>query len=148
MQILMSRVSPPWLSVPTVAILEFSLNHIPAKLSAWPKPTSCWLEYPLKPQHHMAAWLWDLLIHTIYKSMWTPFKLVDLDISATPLTDIKLSTQPCNLHSQTLSVEWPYWRAQWLSTWHRHRMPPFQQASPSNFCLARASTVSAVIVRV
>ena len=49
---------------------------------------------------------------------------------------IILSTQPCNLHRQTLAVEWPYWTAQWLSTWHRHRMPPFQQVSSSNFCPA------------
>jgi hypothetical protein len=55
---------------------------------------------------------------------------------------IKLSPQPCNLHRQTLAVEWPYWRAQWLSTWHRHRMLPFQQVSLSNFCPARASPVN------
>jgi hypothetical protein len=40
-----------------------------------------------------------------------------------------LSTQPCNLHKQTLAGEWPYWKAQWLSMWHIHRMPPFQQIS-------------------
>ena len=30
--------------------------------------------------------------------------------SATPIAKrcIKLSTQPCNLHRQTLAVEWPY----------------------------------------
>jgi hypothetical protein len=58
--------------------------------------------------HHDLA----LKIHTlyIYKSMWTPFKLVDSAISATPVADrcIKLSTQPCNLHKQTLAGEWPY----------------------------------------
>jgi hypothetical protein len=43
----------------------------------------------------------------------------------------------------TLAVEWPYWRAQWPSTWHHHRMPPFQQVSSSNFW----STVSVVIVK-
>jgi hypothetical protein len=53
---------------------------------------------------------------------WVVFKLVDLAISATPIADrcIQLSIQPCNLHRQTLAVEWPYWRAQWLSTWHHH----------------------------
>ena len=35
---------------------------------------------------------------------------VDLAISATDVADrcIKLSTQPCNLHRQTLAVEGPY----------------------------------------
>jgi hypothetical protein len=28
---------------------------------------------------------------------------------------IKLSTQPCNLHRQTLAIECPYWIAYWLS---------------------------------
>ena len=39
-----------------------------------------------------------------------PFKLVDLAISATPVADrcIKSSTQQCNLHRQTLAVEWRY----------------------------------------
>ena len=34
---------------------------------------------------------------------------MDLAISATPIADrcIKSSTQPCNLHRQTLAVEWP-----------------------------------------
>jgi transposase len=38
-----------------------------------------------------------------------PFKLVDSAISATPVADrcVKSSTQPCNLHRQTLAVEWP-----------------------------------------
>jgi hypothetical protein len=42
---------------------------------------------------------------------------VESAISATPVTDrfLKSSTQSCNLHRQTLAVEWPYWRAQWLS---------------------------------
>ena len=42
-----------------------------------------------------------------------------------------------------------YWRAQCLSIWHRHRLPPFQQVSSSNFCPVKAlrSTVSAVIVK-
>ena len=37
-----------------------------------------------------------------------------LAISATPVAVwcIKLSTPPCNLHKQTLAVEWPYWRVQ------------------------------------
>uniref|UniRef100_A0A674F6Y3 MAX dimerization protein MGA a n=1 Tax=Salmo trutta TaxID=8032 RepID=A0A674F6Y3_SALTR len=37
------------------------------------------------------------------------FKLVDSAISATPVGDkcIKSSTRPCNLHRQTLAVEWP-----------------------------------------
>jgi IS1 family transposase len=42
---------------------------------------------------------------------------------------MKLSTQPCNLHRQTLAVEWRDWTAQWLSLWHRNRKPPFQQVS-------------------
>jgi hypothetical protein len=77
-------------------------------------------------------------IYTIYA------KYVDSAISATPVADrfIKLSTQPCNLHRQTLAIEWPYWRAQWLSTWHLHRMPPFKQVSSSNFCPARAAPVN------
>ena len=38
-----------------------------------------------------------------------PFKCVDLAVSATPIAYrcIKLSTPPCNLHRQTLAVEWP-----------------------------------------
>ena len=40
-----------------------------------------------------------------------------------------------------LAVEWPYWRAQWLSMWHRHRMPPFQQVSLSIVCPARAAPI-------
>ena len=67
-----------------------------------------------------------------------PFRLVDSAVSVILVADrcIKLSTQPCNLHRQILAVEWPYWRAQWLSTWHRHTTPPFQQVSSSNFCPA------------
>jgi hypothetical protein len=76
---------------------------------------------------------------------------VDLAISTTPVADrcIKSSTQPCNLHRETLAVEWPYSRAQWFSTWHRHRIPCLQQVSSSNFGPAEAarSTVSAVIVK-
>jgi hypothetical protein len=83
--------------------------------------------------------------YTIYtKVCGHNFQLVDLAISATPVADrcIKSSTPPCNLHRQTLALEWPYWRAQWLSTWHRHRMPPFQQVSSSNFCTARAAPLN------
>ena len=89
-------------------------------------------------------------MYTIYtKVCGHPFKLVDSAISATSVADrcIKSSTQPWNLHRQTLAVQWPYWRAQWLSVWHHHRMPPFQQVSLSNFCPARAALVSAVIVK-
>jgi hypothetical protein len=48
---------------------------------------------------------------TIYTTQptvcWHPFKFVDLTISVTPVADmsIKLSTQPRNLHRQTLAVE-------------------------------------------
>jgi hypothetical protein len=65
-----------------------------------------------------------------------------------PVSDrcIKSSTQPCNLQKQTLAVEWLFWRAQWLSMWHRYRL---SQVSSSNFWPARdaPSTVSAVIVK-
>ena len=50
-------------------------------------------------------------IYTIYtKVCGHPFKLVDSSISATLVADrcIQLSTQPCNLHKQTLALEWPY----------------------------------------
>ena len=71
---------------------------------------------------------------------------MDSAISATTVADrsITSSTQPCNFHRQTLTVEWTYWRAQWLSMWHCHRLPPFQQVSSSE--LPR-STVNAVIVK-
>ena len=80
----------------------------------------------------------------IQKVCGHPFKLVDSAVSATPVADrcIKSSTQPCNLHTQQLAVEWPYWRANWLSTWYRHRMPPFQKVSLSNFFPARATPVN------
>ena len=70
-----------------------------------------------------------------------PFIWVGSDISSTPVVDrcIQLSTQPCDLHRQTLAVEWPYRRAQWLSMWYRHRMPPFPQVILSIFCPARAA---------
>jgi hypothetical protein len=51
------------------------------------------------------------LMYTIYtKVCGHPFKLVDLALSATPVADkcMKSSTQPCNLHRQTLAVEWPH----------------------------------------
>ena len=85
-----------------------------------------------------------LCVHYIYKVCGHPFKLVDLAISATPIADrcIKSSTQPCNLHRQTLAVELPYWRAQWLSTWHHQSMPPVQQVSSSNFFPDRAVLVN------
>jgi hypothetical protein len=78
------------------------------------------------------------------KACGHPFNLVDSAISTTPVSDrcIKSSTQLCNLNRQRLTVEWPYWKAQWLSTWHRHRMPPFQQVSLSKFCLARVAPVN------
>ena len=62
---------------------------------------------------------------------------------------IKSRIQPCNLHRQTLAVEWLYWRTQWLSTWHRHRMSPFQQVSRQISALLELplSTVSALIVK-
>jgi hypothetical protein len=68
-----------------------------------------------------------------------PFKLVASAISATPVADrcIEWGTWPWNLQRQTLAVEWPYWRALLLSTWHCHRMPPFQQVSSSYFWPAR-----------
>ena len=85
-------------------------------------------------------------ISTLYipKLCGQPFRLVDSAISATPVADrcIKLSTQSHNLHRQTLAVEWSYWRAQWLSTWHYHRMPPFQEVCLSNFCRARPVPVN------
>jgi hypothetical protein len=64
------------------------------------------------------VWYWySLYIHYIYKSMWNPFKWTDSAISATPAADrcIKSSTQSCNLHRQILSVEWSYWRAQFVT---------------------------------
>ena len=77
-----------------------------------------------------------------------PFKLADSGSSATPVADgcIKSSTQACNHQGQTLAVERPYWRAQWLSTWHRHRMPPFQQVSLSNFWPVRASLINCAVI--
>jgi hypothetical protein len=66
--------------------------------------------------------------YTIYtKVCGHSFKWVVSAISSTPISDrcIKLSTQPCNIHRQTMETECPYWRAQWLSTWHRHRVPTF-----------------------
>jgi hypothetical protein len=83
----------------------------------------------------------------IYKVRW---QLVDSAISATSIADrcIKFNTQLCNLHKQTLAVEWPYWRAHWLSTQHRHS----QQVNSSYFCQSYPgqlpwSTVRAVIVK-
>ena len=55
---------------------------------------------------------------------------------------INLSTQPCNLHRQTLTVEWQYRRAQWLSNCQRHRIPSFQQVSSSTLCPVRAAPVN------
>jgi transposase len=90
--------------------------------------------------------------YTIYTRVCGhPFKLVDSAISATPVADrcIKSSTQPCNLHRQTLAVKWPYWRAKWLSTWHFIGC----HLSNKSFCQISAllelswSTVSAVIVK-
>ena len=97
-------------------------------------------------------WFWYIDIHYIYSKVFEhTFKVVDLAISITPVADrcIQLSTQACNLHRQTLAVEWPYWRAQWLSTWHRHRM----SSSNMSVCKMSAllelprSTVSAIIVK-
>jgi hypothetical protein len=72
-------------------------------------------------------------------------------MSAIPVADrcIKSSKQPCNLHRQTLAVEWHYWRAQWHSTWHRNGC----HLSNKSVCQISAllelsgSTVSAVIVK-
>ena len=49
-------------------------------------------------------------LHYKYLSMWTPLQISEFDYSATPVADrcIKSSTHPCNLHRQTLLVEWPY----------------------------------------
>ena len=47
-------------------------------------------------------------IYTIYtKVCGQPIKIVDWAISATPIADrsIKSSTQPCNLHRQTSTIE-------------------------------------------
>ena len=49
----------------------------------------------------------ECTVYTIYTKVCEyPFKLVDSAISATPDADrcIKLSTQPCDLHRQTLAV--------------------------------------------
>ena len=84
-------------------------------------------------------------VYTVYtKVCGHPFKWVDSAILAPTIADrcIKPSTQPCHFHRQTLEVEWHYWRAQWISTWPRHRMPSFQQVSLSNFCTARAASVN------
>ena len=72
------------------------------------------------------TWVERVLKYTIYtKVCGQPLTLVDLAMSATPVADrfIQFSTHSYNLHRHTLAVEWPYWRAQWLSTWHRYRMP-------------------------
>ena len=81
--------------------------------------------------------------------MWTTLQISGFGyFSHVADSCIKLSTQPCNLHRQTLTVEWPYWRAQWVFTWHRHRMPPFQSVRQISALLElRWSTVSAVIVK-
>ena len=79
--------------------------------------------------------------YTIYTKVWGHPIILVSDRCITS------STQPHNHHKPTLAVEWHYWRAPWLSTWHRQRMPPFRS---SNFCPARAvplSTVSAVIMK-
>jgi hypothetical protein len=83
-------------------------------------------------------------IHCTYKTMWTPLHISGFGYYSNTFVDscIKLSTLPCNLRRQTLEEECPYWRAQWHSTWHRHRMPPFQQVSSSNFYPARAALVN------
>ena len=116
-----------------------------------PQPLLLWyLCFPVNKWNSLLCQLSALeqqlyCLYTIYtKVCGHPFKLVDLAISRTPVAgrSMKSSTQPCNLHSQTLSVEWPLWRVQWLSTWHRHRMPPFQQVSQSNFCPARVAPVN------
>jgi hypothetical protein len=88
-------------------------------------------------RYWLVFWSKPLLLYTIYTQVCGhAFKWVDSAISATPIADrlIKSSTQSCNLHKQTLTAEWPYRRAQWLSKWHCHRMPHFQQVSMSNFC--------------
>ena len=82
---------------------------------------------PSRGCHNLAYEVYNIH-YTVYTEVCGhSFKLVDSAISATPAVDrcIKSSTPPCNLHRQTLSVEWPYWiiflwRAQWLSTWHCH----------------------------
>ena len=85
--------------------------------------THCPLVVMMMINSHAQAWLTQItdtsllglvLSYTIHtKGCGHPSKLVDLAISATPVADrcIKSSTQPCNLCSQTLAVEWPSWRA-------------------------------------
>ena len=65
-----------------------------------------------------------------------PLKCVDSAISATPVADrcIKSSTQPYNLHRQTLAVAWP---TEELSDFQRGTI--IGQVSSSNFCSARTA---------
>jgi hypothetical protein len=64
-----------------------------------------------KPLNELVSKLLTCTICTIYtKVCGRPFELVDSAILATPVADrcIKSSTQPYNLHRQTLAVEWSY----------------------------------------
>ena len=92
-----------------------------------------------------------LCSYTCPKVCRHPFKLVYSTISATPVyaadQRIKSSTQPCNLHSQTLSVEWPILKSSVTVKWHSHRMPPFQQVRLSHFYPAIAAPVKIVCPR-
>ena len=87
----------------------------------------------------------------IQKYVETAFKLVDSAISATPFADrcIKSSTHKCNLHRQALAIEWPYWKAQWRSTWHLHGCHLSNKSVHQISALIEMprSTVSAVIVK-
>jgi hypothetical protein len=83
--------------------------------------------------------------YTIYtKVCGHPFKLVVKAISVIPVAD----RQVYQAHSHVMSIanHWqqkgPYSRAQWLSTWHRYWVPPFQQVSSSNFFPARVAPVN------
>jgi hypothetical protein len=67
---------------------------------------------------------------SIYKGMWTPLQMSVADRC------IKSSTQPCNLHRQTLAVEWP--KGCHLSNKSVHQISALLELS--------LSTLSAVIV--
>jgi hypothetical protein len=85
-----------------------------------------------------SGWWWPDLnqrIRPMSYTTWTKecghtFKWVDSAISVTPVADVytikhTASTQPCNLHRQSMPVEWPV-----LSSW--------SSVSSSNFCSVRA----------
>ena len=51
-------------------------------------------------------------LHYIYKCLWTHLQISGFNyFSHTRCWKVyQISTQPCDLHRQTLAVEWPYWR--------------------------------------